>query len=110
MRLGVCQLRGMARYTAPTPLFSSAWQIVRGVDSAFKTPPTSPPRHPFGGASSKGLFSPILFGLALHRQRCNNSGSLAMLAAIRLASSVGKWRWVFGIVTLVAQFVCTLWK
>jgi hypothetical protein len=56
MRRGVCSPRGRARYTAPTPPFSSAWQIVRGMDSAFKTPPTSPPRHPFGGVSSKGYF------------------------------------------------------
>jgi hypothetical protein len=56
MHRGVWRLRGTARYTAPTPPFSSAWQIVRGVDSAFKTQPTSPPRHPFGGVSSKGYF------------------------------------------------------
>jgi hypothetical protein len=56
MRRGVCSPRGRARYTAPTPPFSSAWQIVRGMDSAFKTQPTSPPRHPFGGVSSKGYF------------------------------------------------------
>jgi len=69
MRRGVCSPRERARYTAPTPPFSSAWQIVRGMDSAFKTPPISPPRHPFGGVSSKGYFPQSSSASPLHGQR-----------------------------------------
>jgi hypothetical protein len=50
----------MARYTAPTPLFSSVWQIVRGMDSAFKTPHTSPFVNHSAALES---FFPILFRL-----------------------------------------------
>src|SRR6516225_6907720 len=60
MRLGVCNLRRTARYTAPTPLFNSVWWIGRPrTDSALKTPHTSPPCHPFVGVSS--VIFPILF-------------------------------------------------
>jgi hypothetical protein len=33
------------------PLFSNAWQIAWGRNSAFKTPHISPPRQPFGGVN-----------------------------------------------------------
>src|SRR6516225_7181456 len=60
MRLGVCNLRRTARYTAPTPLFNSVWWIARPrTVSALKTPHTSPPCHPFVGVSS--VIFPILF-------------------------------------------------
>src|SRR5262249_3137748 len=60
MRLGVCNLRRTARYTAPTPLFNSVWWIGRPrTVSALKTPHTSPPCHPFVGVSS--VIFPILF-------------------------------------------------
>jgi hypothetical protein len=53
MRRGVYSLRGKARYIASTPPFSSVWQIAGGMVSAFKTPHTSLPRHPFGGVRLK---------------------------------------------------------
>ena len=53
MRRGVYSLRGIARYIASTPPFSSVWQIAREMVSAFKTPHTSLPRHPFGGVRLK---------------------------------------------------------
>ena len=60
MRLGVCNLRRTARYTAPTPLFNSVWWIARPrTVSALKTPHTSPPSQPFVGVSS--VIFPILF-------------------------------------------------
>src|SRR5215470_11709689 len=54
MRHGVYSLRGRAGYAAPTPPFSSVWQIARETGSAFKTPHTSLPHHPFGGVTGGG--------------------------------------------------------
>jgi hypothetical protein len=51
MRHGVYSLRPKARNTAPTPVFSSVWQIAWELNSAFKTPHTRFPRRPFGGVS-----------------------------------------------------------
>ena len=63
MRLGVCNRRRTARYTAPTPLFNSVWWIGRPrMGSALKTPRISLPRHPFVGGSSV-IFPILLFSL-----------------------------------------------
>src|SRR6516162_1821039 len=76
MRLGVCNLRRTARYTAPTPLFNSVWWIARPrTVSALKTPHTSPPCHPFVGVSSV-IFPILFFSLPLYGEATHQSAEL----------------------------------
>jgi len=105
MRLGVCNLRRTARYTAPTPLFNSVWWIARPrTVSALKTPHTSPPCHPFVGVSS--VIFPILFfslplyGGATHQLaelpdvRFGSKADIRILFEQLIGALLEKWRYV----------------